>query len=230
MKTMTAANTLSIAAAALVLSSGVAAAAVTEADVKMRSGPGTNNPVMGVIPAGASVDVLGCRTGWCRVRYAGRIGYASERYLESVRRAPSVRIYEYGPAYAYGYYSPFYSYSYGPTIGLEVSRGGIRIHRRSHHWRGNDWSRGQHGSRWSGRQAGSAGHWPQTQVMKRAPIVSQGGRASGAISGRSFGLAAPAPMAKGQSPGISASPRLGGRGAMTAPNVASSLGSGRKGP
>jgi uncharacterized protein YraI len=115
-------KTLSAAFAALVVSGGIAAAASTTNDLNMRSGPGPEYQVIGVIPSGAPVDVLGCSGSWCQVNFGGRAGYASASYLSGDARAsvmtPGARGYgpSYGPTYAPA--AP----AYGPTYGY-VDRG-----------------------------------------------------------------------------------------------------------
>ncbi|MCC5978974.1 MAG: SH3 domain-containing protein [Salinarimonas sp.] len=61
--------------------SAMAYPAATTADLNMRSGPGTQFSVIAAIPRGGRVEVLGCSRGWCDVVWAGRRGYASERFL-----------------------------------------------------------------------------------------------------------------------------------------------------
>jgi uncharacterized protein YraI len=80
------AKRLAAAAAVLGLSAGVAAAspAVTETDLNMRTGPGTEYGVVTVIPGGATVDVGGCGGGWCDVAWNGFDGFASASYLDSL--------------------------------------------------------------------------------------------------------------------------------------------------
>lgn len=74
-------KTLAIAAGALLLSGGLAAAATVTNDLNLRSGPGTSYGVVGTMPAGAEVNVLGCEGSWCRVSWGGTEGYASASYL-----------------------------------------------------------------------------------------------------------------------------------------------------
>jgi uncharacterized protein YraI len=103
-------QTLSAALVALAVSGGIAAAASATTDLNIRSGPGPEYQVIGVIPSGAPVDVLGCTGSWCQVNYAGRAGFASGSYLSGDARAavvvPGVRA--YGPTPAYG---PTYGYA-----------------------------------------------------------------------------------------------------------------------
>jgi hypothetical protein len=55
----------------------------TTADLNHRLGPGTQYAVIGVIPRGRWVQVLGCTNpvSWCQVSYANRTGWASASYL-----------------------------------------------------------------------------------------------------------------------------------------------------
>ena len=50
--------------------------------LRIRSGAGTNYKVLGSMPKGASVEILGeANSGWAKVRYKGISGYASKQYL-----------------------------------------------------------------------------------------------------------------------------------------------------
>ncbi|HET7848351.1 MAG TPA: SH3 domain-containing protein [Pseudolabrys sp.] len=131
-----------LAGVALLASAGAASAAVVENDLNLRSGPGTGYAVIDVMPAGASVDVLSCTGGWCRVAYAGETGYASRSYLGGATTAyVAPPAYTYAPAYEYGPYAYDYGYSpydygyydYGPTIGFGFF-GGTGFYRH-HHYR-----------------------------------------------------------------------------------------------
>jgi Bacterial SH3 domain len=55
--------------------------ATTATALSLREGPGTNYYRLASMPAGARVDVKGCRDGWCGVVWNGYRGYASQRYL-----------------------------------------------------------------------------------------------------------------------------------------------------
>jgi len=50
------------------LSAGAAAAApaVVDTGLNLRSGPGSQYPVVATMPAGATVDATQCGGGWCR--------------------------------------------------------------------------------------------------------------------------------------------------------------------
>lgn len=55
---------------------------ITGASVNVRTGPSTQNGVVGVAPQGSVVNNLGCQSGWCNIRTAsGLTGWASSRYL-----------------------------------------------------------------------------------------------------------------------------------------------------
>lgn len=81
LKSLKALKAFAIAAGALVLSGGIAAAATVTNDLNLRSGPGPGYRVIGTMPAGAYVDVIGCDGSWCRVSWGGSVGYASASYL-----------------------------------------------------------------------------------------------------------------------------------------------------
>ncbi|ODS02648.1 hypothetical protein AUC71_14190, partial [Methyloceanibacter marginalis] len=53
----------------------------TATALSLREGPGTNYYLIAAMPAGARVDIKGCRDGWCGVVWNGYRGYASQRYL-----------------------------------------------------------------------------------------------------------------------------------------------------
>ena len=67
------------AGAALLLSTGAALAvpATAQTDLNVRSGPGTQYPVVGSIQGGETVDAGSCTGSWCRVSFSGGTGYAS---------------------------------------------------------------------------------------------------------------------------------------------------------
>ena len=75
---------LALAAGLLLLSAGAASAApaLVTGDVNLRSGPGTHFGVLTVLPGGATVNVVGCNGGWCRIAWRGGYGYASNHYLD----------------------------------------------------------------------------------------------------------------------------------------------------
>jgi uncharacterized protein YraI len=109
-------TTLLASAAALFITAGTASAAtvVATADLHMRSGPGTEYPVIAVIPQGVAVHSGNCGAGWCRVDYRGRSGWASRAYLGG-GASTNVYSYEYtAPSYGYyGYSEPEYYGYYG---------------------------------------------------------------------------------------------------------------------
>jgi uncharacterized protein YraI len=101
--------------------------AYVTSNVNLRSGPGTDAPVLATIPAGSAVRVSNCTLEWCAVEWNGREGYSIARNLSPnkprlVRRyvarpyyppAPPPAV--YGPSIYYPpppvYYRPYY---YGP--------------------------------------------------------------------------------------------------------------------
>lgn len=55
-----------------------ASTAVTHSSVNLRNGPGTSYTVVTLIPAGSSVEVNDCKSGWCQVTFDGNNGYIIE--------------------------------------------------------------------------------------------------------------------------------------------------------
>jgi uncharacterized protein YraI len=121
-------TSLLASAAALVITAGTASAAtvVATADLHLRSGPGTEYPVIAVIPQGVTVHSENCGPGWCHVDYRGRWGWASRAYLRGSwghaysyeYTAPSYDYYGYSGPY-YGYGEPeYYSYYSPPVVGF----------------------------------------------------------------------------------------------------------------
>jgi uncharacterized protein YraI len=91
----------------------------TTADLNLRTGPSTRNPVIATIPARSPVDVYGClyERNWCEVRWGNLRGYVSQRFLAAY--AP-----RYQPRYAPRYvqsYDPYYvpGYRRAPSVFLE---------------------------------------------------------------------------------------------------------------
>ena len=129
------------AGAALLLSTGAALAvpATAQTDLNVRSGPGTQYPVVGSIQGGETVDAGACTGGWCRVSFSGGTGWASRSYLAmggAVAPGPAVAVapYVYDDDYYDGYYD--YGYSYGPSFGFYAGP------RFGHRWRGHPcWAR-----------------------------------------------------------------------------------------
>lgn len=154
-------------AALLACSTGIAAAstAVADADVNLRSGPGTEYDVIAVIPNGAAVDVRNCTAQWCRVRYAGNEGWASSTYIGAGYGNGPVVV-ETEPDYGYDT-GPDY---YGPAIGFGggFAIGGYRHFHRGHlHARGGMHFRGRPGARGTAAagQFGNPGGMPHAGHM-----------------------------------------------------------------
>lgn len=74
-----------VAVGALVAAGAVSAeAAVTTQELNMRANPSARAERVGVVPAGASLDVHHClsRSPWCSVSYGGTKGWASARFID----------------------------------------------------------------------------------------------------------------------------------------------------
>ena len=122
------------AGAAMLISAGVANAAVVTNDLNLRAGPGTDYHIIGTMPAGADIAVLSCSGTWCHVDWNGEQGYASRNFIASIRS------YTYGqndyysaPYYYYGYNTPYFGYDDDFGLGPEVTFG--RNFDRGEHFR-----------------------------------------------------------------------------------------------
>ncbi len=113
----------SLAAAAILLGASVVAEArpvLVTSDLNVRTGPGTQNPSIGVIPGGSTAEVGRCYSGWCEIAWGNLRGFSSQAYLDGhgpayVAPPPPPPVY-YGPRRYYGpgpYYGPR-PYYYGP--------------------------------------------------------------------------------------------------------------------
>jgi len=125
-------NTLMTGAGLLALSTGFATAApaVVQQDLNLRAGPGIDYEVISAMPSGATVDVMGCEAGWCRVAFGGTTGFASRGYLGLggglAAAPPSSYGVAVGPAYGgyeVGYTSGGYAPAYGYDEGVSYSPG-----------------------------------------------------------------------------------------------------------
>ncbi len=129
-------NRVAICASALVLLSAATAAAApayVPSNLNLRSGPGTNNEIVGKIPGGSLVDATNCAEGWCEVTFRGMKGFSIQTGIDlsgrvPVRRVTGAPVPVGGPVYAPGvvvaapppvvvyrpYYRPYWRYGYGP--------------------------------------------------------------------------------------------------------------------
>lgn len=70
--------------AVLLLATAASAAAdpaAVDTNLNLRAGPGPAFNVIVKIPAGSKLEVQSCGEDWCRVKFAGRMGYASRPLL-----------------------------------------------------------------------------------------------------------------------------------------------------
>jgi uncharacterized protein YraI len=100
----------------------------TTTDTNLRKSPGTDSPVLTLIPRGTTVEVGKCSNGWCQTSLNGQDGYviAQNVGMAAARRAPrgpevaEEEVDEYGPPGAYGapyVVGPPVYYGYGPYYG-----------------------------------------------------------------------------------------------------------------
>ena len=56
---------------------------VNASSLNVRSGPSTNNSVIGKLSNGDKVEVISTSNGWSKIKYNGQIGYVSSKYLSN---------------------------------------------------------------------------------------------------------------------------------------------------
>jgi len=108
-----------------------AATAIVTTSLNLRTGPGTQYPVLGTIPNQMIVSVAGCTAGygWCRVGYAGIEGWAASRYIAIPVASGYTTASNFG-ATAAAVGIPLIA---GVIIGSAINDD--RWHDRRHHWR-----------------------------------------------------------------------------------------------
>jgi uncharacterized protein YraI len=153
-----------------------AANAIANATVNFRASP--NGPIMGTIPHGAPVTVLGRSGNWCQTEWRARIGWAYCRYLNvGVAEAPR---YVPQPAYPYAYgYPDWYGYAY-PSFSF-----GFGVFDRGYRYRDYRSDRGYRYRDWRPRHY-TPGRWRDgdRRVVRRSPSVRDWGRAGSPRTGR----------------------------------------------
>src|ERR1044072_7502039 len=232
---MTLRNKLLGAGAALLLSTGAALAvpATAQNDLNVRSGPGTQYPVVGSIQGGETVDVGGCTGSWCQVSFSGGSGYASRSYLAMGGGAPGPAVAAAPYVYDDGDYGDYYDYgyAYGP---LALIYANPRFRHR-HGWNGRP---GWNGGNWAGRPGGWTGRpggnppvaggqnrtgfaGPPANWQRSGAGIGAGGARMGGGGGQPRVAGSPAGGGGGGQPGFAGSPAGGGGGAQ--PGFAGSM-------
>lgn len=86
-------------ASALVPALAWAVPGYATADVNLRAGPSTANPVVTTIPRGAPVQIVGCLAGWswCDTVWAGYRGWVAGAYLNASWHGRRVSFVAYAP-------------------------------------------------------------------------------------------------------------------------------------
>jgi SH3-like domain-containing protein len=81
---------------------GLLSPLITNDFVNIRKGPGTNWPLLAVIPPSTAVNVNFCSTrwsvGWCEVTYEGQTGFINSAFLH-VRRSQSLQTSQTKPTF-----------------------------------------------------------------------------------------------------------------------------------
>ena len=119
-------NAASLVGGVLIVTSlaaaGAAAAtpAFVDRSAKLRSGPGPGYHILATLPRGTSVDVRGCRAGWCEIAWSGGRGYVGHNLLALAAIAPAVTVVP-GAPYDDGYDYPGFDFpgiAYAPSFAI----------------------------------------------------------------------------------------------------------------
>ncbi|HNY12167.1 MAG TPA: SH3 domain-containing protein [Candidatus Wallbacteria bacterium] len=51
--------------------------------LNVRSGPGTDNPIIGGLSAGCAISIISEENGWWKIKYNGGVGYVSGKYIDT---------------------------------------------------------------------------------------------------------------------------------------------------
>lgn len=172
---------------------GAAAAdpAMVVTDSNLRTGPGTQYPIVVTVPGGVSVDVQGCDGNWCVARYAGYEGYISQSLIAAAGApGPAIAVVPnddyYDEPYGYGY---GYGAAYIPSYGYH--RGQRRVVRPNPgNWQGNRGNWQSNRGNWQGRQGGVRSGGIARGGGSTGVNVRGGGGARGGFSGGSSGRGA----------------------------------------
>ena len=78
--------------ALLATSAASAREGTTIREFALRAGPSASSELLLTVPIGASLGVGSCAQGWCKVRWNGHSGYASERGLKLVEDTAVARV------------------------------------------------------------------------------------------------------------------------------------------
>ena len=81
LRAATAAAIICTAAVILTPVTASAASATASANVNVRAAPSTTARVVDRLTAGETIDVRGCREGWCYIEHNGPAGYVSASYV-----------------------------------------------------------------------------------------------------------------------------------------------------
>jgi uncharacterized protein YraI len=141
MKLPNIAKAAGLGGAVLLLSAGVASAAVATASVNVRTGPSTSYNAIDTLRPGEQVAIVDRDGSWCAVQKSGPDGWVACRYLSNSFRDRTIRV------------SPSVSFNFG--IGVRPDRD----HRppmwwrdRDHDWdhdHDHDWDRNRSGGSFS---------------------------------------------------------------------------------
>ncbi len=114
LRAATIAAAISAAAVVFLPTVSMAAPAISSTAANVRSGPGTSYRVIDTLRSGESVDVQGCRSGWCFIEYDG--GDSEGFVSASLLRRGSATV------------EPNFNLSFNfPSGGISIGSGGVTI-------------------------------------------------------------------------------------------------------
>jgi uncharacterized protein YraI len=103
-------------------------------ETNLRKAPGTDSPVLTIIPKGATVEVGKCSKGWCEANFESRDGFVIARNVGLAPRTShgAAQVYNeevieqvgpprFAPPLYYGYHGPYYGF--GPFYGYYAGWG-----------------------------------------------------------------------------------------------------------
>jgi uncharacterized protein YraI len=113
-------------------------------ETNLRRAPGTDSPVLTIIPKGATVEVGKCSKGWCEANFESRDGFVIARNVglgQPRRSHPGSQVYDeelvdavgpprFAPPLYYGYHGPYYGFGpfYGYYAGWGYRDGSGEVH------------------------------------------------------------------------------------------------------
>ncbi len=94
---------------------------VNASSLNFRSGPSTSYSVIGKLSSGDKVEVISTSNGWSKIKYDGKTGYVSSKYLSSSAPESSTTTTKYVNTSSLNVRSGKTGYVYGDYVGKDTS-------------------------------------------------------------------------------------------------------------